>query len=222
MDMSIDPKTWWFSWAGNAYCGIKTTWPDNKTEQRTELNLTRLLFYSLSFHFQSKYSRSLCTDCYFHHKIAPNHAVRAFITKNTPKLPKRTASSCPLFISHFDVYLAILESHRWPYMARMSCNIQRCVCVGLSVLVPGRWWPAGDPAARNLTSLWTLGAKLAKFTVHQITRYAAWAAVIIHTAIYSALSITEIKSRASLKPLTVMFELGQEINSLSLVCEREF
>lgn len=59
----------------------------------------------------------------------------------------------PLFISHIHVYLAILESnilsHLWPYMARMSCNIQRCVCVGLSArprALVTRWWPcSADP-----------------------------------------------------------------------------
>ncbi len=65
---------------GMLVCGIKTTSPDNTTEQRAESNLKYILFYSLSF--KSKYSRSLCTDCYFNHKIEPNHAVRAVVTKN--------------------------------------------------------------------------------------------------------------------------------------------
>lgn len=139
--------------------------------------------------------------------VAKYKTVKVFITKKTPK-GVASALSLPLFISHFDVYSAILRVIFW-VIANDTCLVWAVISnaefVLVSVLVPGRWWPAGDPAARTLTSLWTLGAKLAKFTVHQITRYAAWAAVIIHTAIYSALSITKIKSRASLKPLTVMF-----------------
>lgn len=83
-------------------CGIKTTSPDNKTEQRAELNIKSLLFYSLSF--QSKYSRSLCTDCYFNHKIESHHAIRAVVTKNRllqREMPKRIASTLStIYFSH--------------------------------------------------------------------------------------------------------------------------